>query len=43
MTDFRVHAIRYAEREGRRGQHFCGYDDAAGDPHPTAYYVWVAI
>jgi glyoxylase-like metal-dependent hydrolase (beta-lactamase superfamily II) len=43
MTDFRVYAIRYAEREGQRGQHFCWHDDAAGDPHPTAYYVWLAI
>ena len=26
----------------RRGQHFLGYDDRAGEPHPTAYYVWLA-
>ncbi|MFF5260354.1 N-acyl homoserine lactonase family protein [Actinomadura viridis] len=40
---FRVYAIRYARREGRRGQHFHGYDDRWDEPHPTAYYVWLAV
>ncbi|WP_336204116.1 N-acyl homoserine lactonase family protein [Nonomuraea sp. LPB2021202275-12-8] len=43
MTDFRVYAIRYAERDARRGEHFHGYDSRGGEPHPTAYYVWLAV
>ncbi|MBE3015031.1 N-acyl homoserine lactonase family protein [Microbispora sp. NEAU-D428] len=43
MSVFRVYAIRYAEREGRRGQHFHGYDDRWDEPHPTAYFVWLAV
>ncbi|SDG80633.1 N-acyl homoserine lactonase family protein [Pseudonocardia oroxyli] len=40
---YTVHAIRYATREGLRGQHFLGYDDTWAEPHPTAYYVWLAV
>ncbi|GAA4556351.1 N-acyl homoserine lactonase family protein [Pseudonocardia xishanensis] len=40
---FEVHAIRYATRDGLRGQHFLGYDDTWAEPHPTAYYVWLAV
>lgn len=40
---FQVYAIRYATREGLRGQHFLGYDDTWAEPHPTAYYVWLAV
>ncbi|XVQ15800.1 MBL fold metallo-hydrolase [Spirillospora sp. CA-255316] len=40
---FRVYALRYARREGRRGQHFHGYDERWDEPHPTAYYVWPAL
>jgi glyoxylase-like metal-dependent hydrolase (beta-lactamase superfamily II) len=40
---FRVYALRYAHREGRRGQHFHGYDERWDEPHPTAYYVWLAV
>ncbi len=40
-TLYEVYAVRYATREGRRGDHFIG-----GDPHdapmPMDYYVWVA-
>lgn len=44
MTEeFRVYAIRYARRTGRRGEHFHGYDDRSGEPHPTAYFVWLAV
>ena len=38
-----VLAVRYATREGTRGQHFLGHDDRSAEPHPTAYYVWVAV
>ncbi|GAA2869296.1 N-acyl homoserine lactonase family protein [Streptosporangium fragile] len=41
--EFRVYAIRYAQRDGRRGQHFHGYDTRWDEPHPTAYYVWLAV
>jgi glyoxylase-like metal-dependent hydrolase (beta-lactamase superfamily II) len=38
----RVHAIRYAWREGVRGEHFVD-DDRPDEPQPTAYYVWLAV
>jgi glyoxylase-like metal-dependent hydrolase (beta-lactamase superfamily II) len=40
---FAVHAIHFASREGLRGQHFLGHDDRSAEPHPTAYYVWLAV
>ena len=43
QDEFRVYAIRYARREGRRGEHFHGYDDRSHEPHPTAYFVWPAV
>jgi glyoxylase-like metal-dependent hydrolase (beta-lactamase superfamily II) len=38
-----VLALAYASRMGVRGQHFLGHDDRAQEPHPTAYYVWLAV
>jgi glyoxylase-like metal-dependent hydrolase (beta-lactamase superfamily II) len=39
---YRVYALKYAERDARRAEHFIG-----GDPHdapmPMDYFVWVAI
>ena len=43
MSRYRVYALCYARRVGRRGQHFCGYDEHWDEPHPTAYYVWLAV
>jgi glyoxylase-like metal-dependent hydrolase (beta-lactamase superfamily II) len=44
MSDeYAVYAVRYASRAGRRGQHFLGHDDRSAEPHPTAYYVWLAV
>lgn len=44
MSDeYAVYAVRYASRAGRRGQHFLGFDDRSAEPHPTAYYVWLAV
>lgn len=43
MPEFTVHAVRFATRAGRRGQHFLGYDDRVDEPHPTGYYVWLAV
>jgi glyoxylase-like metal-dependent hydrolase (beta-lactamase superfamily II) len=40
---FEVYAVRYASRAGRRGQHFLGYEERWDEPHPTAYYVWLAV
>ncbi len=40
---FGVYAICYARRDGRRGEHFHGYDDRSGEPHPTAYFAWLAV
>ena len=40
---WRVLAVRYASRDGLRGQHFLGHDESSGRPHPTAYFVWVAV
>jgi glyoxylase-like metal-dependent hydrolase (beta-lactamase superfamily II) len=40
FPNYEIHAIRFAERDGRRAEHFLG-----GDPHDapmaTAYYVWL--
>ncbi len=39
---YRVYALKYAERDARRAEHFIG-----GDPHdapmPMDYFVWVAV
>lgn len=40
---WRVLALAYAMRRGRRGQHFLGHDDRAEESHPTAYFVWLAV
>ncbi|SEG88033.1 Glyoxylase, beta-lactamase superfamily II [Nonomuraea solani] len=43
MSDFRVYAIRYARRDALRGEHFHGHDATGTEPHPTSYYVWLAV
>ena len=40
---WRVLAIAYGFRVGVRGQHFLGHDARSTEPHPTAYYVWLAV
>ena len=40
---WRVLGLAYASRTGLRGQHFLGHDEESGAPHPTAYYVWLAV
>lgn len=43
MSRYEVHALCYGRREGTRGQHFLGCAAGEADqPHPTAYYVWLA-
>jgi glyoxylase-like metal-dependent hydrolase (beta-lactamase superfamily II) len=39
---YELFAVRYAERDGVRGEHFLGHDARAGETHPTAYFVWLA-
>lgn len=42
ITTYEVYALKYAEREARRGEHFLG-----GDPHdapmPMDYFVWAVV
>ncbi len=40
--NFEVHAVRYATREARRGEHFYGHDPHDG-PMPMDYFVWAAV
>lgn len=43
MSEFEVHAFCYARRDGVRGDHFLGHAADSAEPHPTAYYVWLAV
>ncbi|GAA3591263.1 N-acyl homoserine lactonase family protein [Nonomuraea rosea] len=43
MSRFRVYAVRYAQRDAKRGEHFHGYEPGGESSHPTAYYVWLAV
>ncbi|WP_370962527.1 N-acyl homoserine lactonase family protein [Amycolatopsis sp. cg9] len=43
MSVFEVYALCYGRRTGFRGEHFLGYDGESAAPHPTAYYVWLAV
>ncbi|MEV7043583.1 N-acyl homoserine lactonase family protein [Amycolatopsis sp. NPDC051061] len=43
MSEFEVHALCYGRRTGYRGEHFLGYGRDSAEPHPTAYYVWLAV
>ena len=40
---YRLFAIRYAERDGRRGEHFYGPAPRPDEPMPMAYFVWLAV
>ncbi|TYB55994.1 N-acyl homoserine lactonase family protein [Nonomuraea sp. PA05] len=40
---YRVYAVRYAQRDARRGEHFHGYESGGDSSHPTSYYVWAAV
>ena len=39
MTAYEIHALRYATRPARRGDHFLGGDPHDG-PMPMDYYIW---
>ncbi|WP_410674952.1 N-acyl homoserine lactonase family protein [Amycolatopsis sp. cmx-4-68] len=43
MSAFEVYALCYGRRMGYRGEHFLGYGRDSAEPHPTAYYVWLAV
>lgn len=36
-------AVQYATRTALRSNHFHYSDDCGGEPHPTAYFVWLAL
>src|SRR5260370_22025576 len=42
LPEYELYAIRYAERDTRRSDHFIGGDPHDG-PMPMDYFVWVAI
>ena len=42
FPEYKLYAIRYAERDARRSDHFIGGDPHDG-PMPMDYFVWAAI
>src|SRR6478672_4941190 len=42
MSTYALYAIKYAQRDARRGEHFYGGDPHDG-PMPMDYFVWVAV
>jgi glyoxylase-like metal-dependent hydrolase (beta-lactamase superfamily II) len=42
MSPYALYAIKYAQREARRGEHFYGGDPHDG-PMPMDYFVWAAV
>src|SRR5689334_4274452 len=42
LPEYELYAIRYAERDARRSDHFIGGDPHDG-PMPMDYFIWVAI
>ena len=42
LPEYELYAIRYAERDARRRDHFIGGDPHDG-PMPMDYFVWAAI
>lgn len=40
---YAVYAVQYGRRQGVRGEHFLGWDNASGERHDTAYYAWLAL
>ena len=42
LPEYELYAIRYAERDARRTDHFIGGDPHDG-PMPMDYFVWAAI
>ena len=42
LPEYELYAIRYAERDARRSDHFIGGDPHDG-PMPMDYFIWAAI
>ena len=42
LPEYELYAIRYAERDARRSDHFIGGDPHDG-PMPMDYFVWAAV
>lgn len=42
-TRYAVYAVKYAERPGRRAEHFLGGDPHADDAMPMDYFVWAVV
>ncbi len=42
LPEYQLYAIKYAERDARRSDHFIGGDPHDG-PMPMDYFVWIAI
>jgi hypothetical protein len=42
LPEYELYAIRYAERDARRSDHFIGGDLHDG-PMPMDYFVWAAV
>jgi glyoxylase-like metal-dependent hydrolase (beta-lactamase superfamily II) len=40
---YEVYAVKYAERDGQRGEHFLGGDPHDDDPMPMDYFVWAIV
>ena len=41
MSGYEVHAIKYAERDAVRAEHFIGGDPHDSAPMPMDYFVWL--
>ena len=41
MPKYEVHAIKYAERDAVRAEHFIGGDPHDSTPMPMDYFVWL--
>jgi glyoxylase-like metal-dependent hydrolase (beta-lactamase superfamily II) len=42
QPEYEVYALKYAERVGRRAEHFLG-GDAHDGPHPMDYFIWAIL
>src|SRR5688572_15305420 len=40
---YEVYAVKYAERDGHRGEHFLGGDPHEDEPMPMDYFVWAVV
>jgi len=43
LPEYQLYAIRYAERDARRSDHFIGGDPHDDSPMPLDYFVWAIV